>query len=115
MTGSSLIGSGLSLMLKEGHPDSRIQEWSPVQISSSTPNRGVITFESIFIGLEQQLTNVTASVTRSENNIQKLSNDLENLSKEQKALESFDENKRAKPLTDRIDKLQKDTDENIRK
>ena len=60
------------------------------------------------------ITNVTASVTRSENNIQKLSNDRDTLSKEQKALESFDEDKSAKPLTDRIDKLQKDTNENIR-
>ena len=38
-TGSFSNGSGLGLTVSEGQPDSRMQEWSPVQISSSTPKR----------------------------------------------------------------------------
>src|SRR5438093_6930512 len=36
-TGSVRSGSGLSLMVSVGQPESRMHEWSPVQVSSSTP------------------------------------------------------------------------------
>ena len=39
-TGSRRNGSGLGLTVSEGQPDSLIQEWSPVQVSSSTPKPG---------------------------------------------------------------------------
>ena len=32
-------GSGLGFTVSDGQPDRRMQEWSPVQISSSTPKR----------------------------------------------------------------------------
>ncbi len=39
-TGSSRSGSSSDLTVSEGHPESRMQAWSPVQTSSSTPNFG---------------------------------------------------------------------------
>src|SRR5262249_2886769 len=38
-TGSLRSGSGLGLTVSDGQPESLMQEWSPVQISSSTPKR----------------------------------------------------------------------------
>ena len=38
-TGSFRIGSGLEVIVREGQPFKRIQEWSPVQVSGSTPKR----------------------------------------------------------------------------
>ena len=38
-TGSSRSGSPVSFTDSDGQPDSRMQAWSPVQTSSSTPNR----------------------------------------------------------------------------
>ena len=37
-TGSFRSGSGLGAIVRDGHPDNRIHEWSPVQVSASTPN-----------------------------------------------------------------------------
>ena len=36
--GSVRSGSGLGRIESEGQPESRMQEWSPVQVSASTPN-----------------------------------------------------------------------------
>ena len=38
-TGSVRSGSGLSFTVSEGQPESRIHEWSPVQVSGSMPKR----------------------------------------------------------------------------
>ena len=38
-TGSDFRGSPGVLTVSVGQPESRMQEWSPVQVSSSTPNR----------------------------------------------------------------------------
>ena len=39
VTGSRRSGSGLGASVSEGQPESRMQEWSPVQVSGSTPKR----------------------------------------------------------------------------
>src|SRR5437867_6902509 len=41
--GSSRSGSGLSRSVSDGQPFRRMHEWSPVQTSGSTPNRGCTT------------------------------------------------------------------------
>lgn len=38
-TGSRRSGSGLGRIDSDGQPESRMQEWSPVQVSGSTPKR----------------------------------------------------------------------------
>src|SRR5450432_629004 len=37
-TGSFRKGSGLAAIVREGQPERRMQEWSPVHVSASTPN-----------------------------------------------------------------------------
>ena len=37
--GGSGSGSGFFFTVSDGHPDKRMHEWSPVQVSASTPKR----------------------------------------------------------------------------
>ena len=39
VTGSLRSGSGWGATVREGQPERRMQEWSPVQVSWSTPKR----------------------------------------------------------------------------
>ena len=64
-----------------------------------------VTFETIFAGLERQVTNVTAIVTEGKDDVRSLEEDIKNLSDEKVRIESLSIEEETKGLEDQILKL----------